>query len=199
MLGVEQRKRLRENLQNGCPAGGPWDVVLFSGGGNDIVDNPMALWIKDFQAGVPAAALINQQRFDDALGIVRAGYEDLVALRDALSPTSRLVFHCYDFAIPDGRGICGHGPWLKPALDLHGITQRTIATAVVKEMLEQFRRMLEGLVRVQPNVTLIRTQGTLTPQPSSWHNELHPAKPGFEQFAGLFRDELKNLFPGRVI
>ena len=48
MLGVEERKLLTEQLSNGCPAGGPWDVLLFSGGGNDIVDNPMALWIKDW-------------------------------------------------------------------------------------------------------------------------------------------------------
>jgi hypothetical protein len=42
MLGVEERTLLTEHLTNGCPAGGPWDVLLFSGGGNDIVDNPMA-------------------------------------------------------------------------------------------------------------------------------------------------------------
>ena len=53
MLGVEERKLLSKHFTDGCPAGGPWDVLLFSGGGNDIVDNPMALWIKDFD---PAAA-----------------------------------------------------------------------------------------------------------------------------------------------
>jgi hypothetical protein len=39
-------KLLTGQLRNGCPAGGPWDVLLFSGGGNDIVDNPMALWTR---------------------------------------------------------------------------------------------------------------------------------------------------------
>ncbi len=56
MLGVEQRMRLAECLTEGCPAGGPWDVLLFSGGGNDIVDNPMALWIRDWDPNVPPAA-----------------------------------------------------------------------------------------------------------------------------------------------
>ena len=46
MLGVEERAILTEHLTNGCPAGGPWDVLLFSGGGNDIVGNPMALWVR---------------------------------------------------------------------------------------------------------------------------------------------------------
>ena len=46
MLGVEERLVLADQLSGGSPAGGPWDVVLFSGGGNDIVGNPMALWVR---------------------------------------------------------------------------------------------------------------------------------------------------------
>src|SRR5262245_10128434 len=118
MLGVEERVILTEQFTNGCPAGGPWDVLLFSGGGNDIVDNPMALWVRDFDATVPPASLINQPRFDAALTLVRAGYEDLITLRNNLSPNTHLIFQGYDFAIPDGRGICGYGPWLKPTFDL---------------------------------------------------------------------------------
>ena len=38
MLGVKERKLLVEQFTNGCPAGGPWDAMLFSGGGNDIVE-----------------------------------------------------------------------------------------------------------------------------------------------------------------
>ena len=106
MLGVKERKILIEQLTNGCPAGGPWDAMLFSGGGNDIVDNPMVLWIRDFDATLPPAALIHQPRLDAALTLVRAGYEDLIALRDSLSPQTRLFFHAYDFVIPDGRGVC---------------------------------------------------------------------------------------------
>ena len=107
MLGVEQRLRLTQLLTEGCPAGGPWDVLLFSGGGNDIVDNPMALWVRDWDPTIPPAAHLNQPRFDTALGMVRAGYEDLIILRDKLSPNTHLVFHGYDFAIP-GR------PWHLP-------------------------------------------------------------------------------------
>ena len=55
MLGVEERKLIARHLQDGCPAGGSWDVLLFSGGGNDIVDNPMALWIRNFDPARPPA------------------------------------------------------------------------------------------------------------------------------------------------
>jgi hypothetical protein len=196
MLGVEERAVLTKHLTDGCPAGGPWDVLLFSGGGNDIVGNPMALWVNDWNPVLPPADHIKKARFDAALALVRAAYEDLIALRDKLSPTTLLVFQGYDFAIPDGRGICGLGPWLKPTFDLCKFPALAARQAVVNVMLEQFAAMLTSLVG--PNVTFINGQGTLAPQSSSWHNELHPARAGFETFADLFRLKLKELFPDRV-
>jgi hypothetical protein len=196
MLGVEERAILTEHLANGCPAGGPWDVLLFSGGGNDIVGTPMALWVIDWNPALPPAELIQKTRFDAALALVRAAYEDLIVLRDRLSPATQLIFQGYDFAIPDGRGICGFGPWLKPTFDLCKFPTLVAGQAVVKAMLEQFAAMLTSLAG--PKVTFINGQGTLAPQTSSWHNELHPAKAGFERFADIFQQQLKVLFPDRV-
>lgn len=197
MLGVEERTLLAEHLTAGCPAGGPWDVLLFSGGGNDIVDNPMALWVKDWDPQITPANHIHQQRFDSALALVRAGYEDLIELRDTLSPTTHLVFQGYDFAIPDGRGVCHFGPWLKPTFDLRGFPTQDAAFEVVKAMLQQFASLLTMLA-TRPKVTFLNGQGTLAPQKSSWHNELHPSRGGFSQFADLFHQKLKQLFPTRV-
>lgn len=199
MLGAKQRKQLMSQLSNGCPAGGTWDAMLFSGGGNDIVDNQMALWIRDFRPGVPAAALVHQGRLDSALALVRAGYEDLIELRDSLSPQTWLFFHGYDFAIPDGRGVCHLGPWLKPTFDLRGFPTRTSAFDVTKELLRQFAAMLQALEAVHPRVRFITTQGTLGEQTSSWHNELHPSKAGFKKFAALFHQVLKAAFPNQVL
>ena len=198
MLGVEERILLTEHLTSGCPAGGPWDVLLFSGGGNDVVDNPMALWIKDWDPALPPIDLIHKSRFQTALALVRAGYEDLIELRDNLSPGTHLVFHDYDFAIPDGRGICGFGPWLKPTFDLRKFPLGVARQEVAKAMLLQFAAMLTSLAGTASNVTFINGQGTLKPQTSSWHNELHPSKAGFERFANIFWDKLKALFPNRV-
>jgi hypothetical protein len=197
MLGVEERTILIEHLSDGCPAGGPWDVLLFSGGGNDIVGNPMALWVKDWDPAVPPAHLINQPRFDSALALVRAAYEDLIELRNQLSPGTHLIFQDYDFAIPDGRGVCGFGPWLKPTFDLRKFPTRAAGQEVVKAMLKEFAAMLASLA-TQAKVTLINGQGTLPPQTSSWDNELHPTRAGFEEFADIFYRELKKLYPDRV-
>jgi hypothetical protein len=198
MLGVEQRKGLAKRLEDGCPAGGPWDVLLFSGGGNDIVDHPMALWVKEYRASVPPAMLLRQSRFESALALVRAGYEDLIELRDSLSPSTLLVFHCYDFAIPDGRGICHLGPWLKPTFELRKFPKRAPMVAVVNSMLEQFAAMLASLEQ-RKGVTFINGQGTLKHTTKSWHNELHPSKSGFKKFAQIFYKKLKAQFPDRVV
>jgi len=199
MLGVEQRQLIAEQLGRGCPTGGSWDALLFSGGGNDIVADPMALWIRDYDParGGPEAQL-HQPRLGAALALVRAGYEDLVALRDALSPGTHLFFHGYDYAIADGRGICHLGPWLKPAFDLRGFPHLEARVAVTKAMLGQFAAMLRDLAASHPNVTVIETQGTLPEERDAWHNELHPAKAGYDEFARLFRDELRKKFPTRV-
>ncbi len=199
MLGVEERLEIINQLKAGSPAGGAWDVMLFSGGGNDVVDNPMVLWLNRFKPGMTAPQLINQPRYDHALGMIRAGYEDLIALRDALSPGTHLVFHAYDFALPDGRGVCGKGPWIKPSLDVKGVpANSTVAKDLVKELLKQFALMIDGLANSHPGITFINGQGTLQPVPASWHNELHPERAGFEKFAELFRAKLKALFPSRV-
>jgi len=199
MLGVEERKELRKHLINGGPGGTPWDVLLFSGGGNDIVDNPMALWVRDHEPGKSPQQLIHQPRFDAALALVRAGYEDLIALRDAHSPTTRLVFHTYDFALPSGKGVCFFGPWLRPTFKLRSFPNfrpASDAALVVRAMLEQFAAMLRSLAGA--HITIIDGQGTLPNAKASWHNELHPSAQGFDDFAARFHAELRALFPGRV-
>ena len=200
MLGVKERTLLAEYLTDGCPAGGPWDVLLFSGGGNDIVDNPMALWVKDWNPALPPEEHINQPRFTSALDLVRAGYEDLITLRDKLSPNTHLVFHGYDYAIPDGRGVCFNalGPWLDPTFKLRGFPNRAAKFAVVKAMLKQFAVLLTSLATA-PKVTFINAQGTLPEgQTDWWHNELHPSRDGFDKHVDKFQQSLKALFPDRV-
>ena len=91
MLGVEQRQLIARHLREGCPDGTPWELMLFSGGGNDIVAQPLALWLRDFDAAMPPAQLLNQPRFTSALALVRAAYEDLIEIRDLLSPQTHLV------------------------------------------------------------------------------------------------------------
>ena len=65
-------------------------------------------------------------------------------------------------------------------------------------MLKQFAAMLTALA-TRPKVVFINGQGTLAPSTSAWHNELRPGKDGFEKFADLFHQQLRAIFPGRVL
>lgn len=200
MMDVEQRNELVDHLQKGCPAGGPWDVLLFSGGGNDVVDNHLEECIKEYDPAIPVENHIELGKYNAVLTLLRKGYEDLIALRDASSPTTHLIFHAYDFAIPDGRDAVIFGPWLEPTFNLRHFPRRPRLEEkieVVKAMLQRFAALLQSLER--PGVTFINAQGTLSPQPSSWHNEMHPEKAGFNCFAQIFHRKLKELFPGRVL
>jgi hypothetical protein len=199
MLGTEERRVITEQFTNGCPAGGPWDAMLFSGGGNDIVGTPLVLWLREFDSSQPPHHQIDHTRFASLLAIVRAGYDDLIALRDKLSPGTHLFFHGYDFAIPDGRGVCSHGPWLKPSLDMRGVPSLATGTAIVRELLLQFAQMLQALALAHQRVSLVNTQGTLPVVASSWHNELHPSRLGFRDVAKVFHQALRATFPGRVL
>jgi hypothetical protein len=200
MLGVEQRKKLAKELKRMVDLGTPYDVLLFSGGGNDIVGDPLCLWVQTFDSTIPPAQHVQTARYQAALGLVRAGYEDLIAIRDAVSPTTRLLLHAYDFAIPDGSGVCFYGPWLKPSFDLRGFPTMTTTNgaAVVKEMLTLFRTLLAQLAAAQPSsVALVETQNTLQ-GPADWDNELHPDPGGFDAIVEKFRAKLAALFPGRI-
>ena len=198
MLGVKERKLLAQHLRDGSPNGGAWELLLFSGGGNDIVDEPMVLWLHDFDPSKPAHLLLNQPRFASALELVRAAYEDLIKLRDALSPGTHLAFHGYDFPIADGRKICHLGPWLKPSFDARGFPPDGVASgAVLKAMLQAFAAMLLTLTR--NNVSFIQTQDTLKRERASWHNEMHPSRGGFDQIADVMHKALAPHFPGRVL
>jgi hypothetical protein len=66
-------------------------------------------------------------------------------------------------------------------------------------MLKQFAQLLTSFASAS-NVTFINAQGTLPEGDRNWwHNELHPSRDGFDRFADRFRQELKALFPNRVV
>lgn len=191
MLGVEQRKRIADLFRSERDRP---DVFIFSGGGNDIVSDPLVLWLRDRSGNGHPEDALDLERFDHVLGVVMAGYEDLRRLRDEFAPACVLFLHAYDFAYPDGRGVCGVGPWLKPSLDARGWTDPGEARAVVRLLLSRFReRLLEFASQDPSGTVLVETQGLL-PEQSQWHNELHPNRAGFKIVAQAFANAITAKF-----
>lgn len=197
MLGVTQRQRLVERLTDQKRN---FNVVLFSGGGNDLVGDPFCLWIRPKSAtdGKPASA-VDETAFAHALGVVRAGYEQLIDIRDRIIEREQgrriaVFIHAYDLAIPSGQGVCGFGPWLLPALKLQGWDGATEGKEILRIVMRKFDAMLQDIAFRRADVHHVKTQGTLGE--GEWNDELHPTGPGFAKIADCFAASLRSVFPG---
>jgi hypothetical protein len=183
MLGVDQRRRLERLLTDDRR---PLDGLLFSGGGNDIVGDQLALLLRD-NVGQSTSESFHEDRLDAALTLVLSAYRDLRTMRDQLRPSCVLFVHAYDVGFPDGRGVCGVGPWLQPALSVRRWEPEELGREVLRGLLGRFCDRLQAFCSEDAagRTVLVATHGTL-PRRSDWHNELHPSRDGFEKIAVKF-------------
>ena len=179
---------------NGSP-----DAILVSAGGDDIVGDQFAIYLDYHGAG------LNVPRFQGALASVQASYEDLFAFRDIFAPNKIIIGHCYDYAIPDGVGVCFLGPWLQPSLSFAGYDYND-GLAIVQQMITMFHDILQGLAGSGPgtnNFLLVDTRNTIirdASSPNGWANEIHPYPAGFLGIAQKFVTALRGVpaFAGRI-
>lgn len=196
-FGLVKQQRVRAAVSD--PANGKFDFILASMGGDDVVGDAFCIWLNDAAAvhNDPAQA-INLVRLDAVLSTIRASYLDLLAFRDERLPGVPVLAHDYDFAIPSGVGVCGQGPWLKPALDFCGWTDLAQATQIVRAILMRFSAKVPADLALigGGNFVHVKTQGTL--RADQFANELHPNPEGFGLIAAAHASALRALFPGRI-
>ena len=186
MLGEQQRRRIRKLFTDPATP----HAFFFSGGGNDVAGEPLVLWIRDRRAGMKPADAVDPKRYNAVLDLTISAYEDLRAMRDAHAPQCVLFLHSYDYAVPNGKGVCGLGPWLEPSLEARGWKDYEEAKAIVKALLTAFRLRLEAFAAADPEGTvLVPTQGLLTED--QWDNELHPTRKGFKVVARAFEEAVR--------
>ncbi|MCC6429073.1 MAG: hypothetical protein IT435_19920 [Phycisphaerales bacterium] len=193
MMALEQRERLEELLRDRSL--GTFDLLMFSGGGNDVVGGQMCLWIRTREPGMSVADAIDQERYEDVLDLLEIGYRDLFSIRDELSPETHIVTHSYDIPQPNNKGVCGIGPWLKPSLDYRGWDDAAAQFEIVRQMLDRFDQILSGFQGSVDKFTHIHTQGMLD-RKTDWHNELHPNRSGFRKVALAINNQLADVMPG---
>jgi hypothetical protein len=190
LLGVHEREEIERRLRDGPEKGKKFDILLFSGGGDDIVGDPMVLFLNRYDPKHPQNPILNTDRFNKILDLVMDAYRDLVSLRNQHSSDTLIVGHVYDYAWATGIGACGYGPWLRPSLDYAQVPRGGAQHAVLIEMLQRFEARLTALAAAAGKFIVVPTHGTLTTEPE-WANELHPKDPGFHKFALKFRDALQ--------
>ena len=118
-MGLPKQERLLKALQdaNNWTATGKPDAILFSGGGDDIAGDQFCIFLEYAFAGGSGLATA---RFQGALDLIAASYQDLFAFRDEYAAGVPVFAHCYDFPLPNGVHPACAGPWLKPSLDFCG-------------------------------------------------------------------------------
>lgn len=186
--GIKSLKRLLENHRP--------DVLLMSGGGNDIVGPELVGFLNPRSNPFDAQAAVTQA-FTDIVAKMQAAYHELIATRDAAAPNCLIVTHGYGDVIPDGRrthylGFTA-GPWMKPFLEIQGYRDPGEQRNVIRELLGRFNRMLDGLVG--PKFVKVNLSGAI--QDDEWNDEIHPTRKGFEDAARVLHARLRQLMPGK--
>lgn len=195
-FGVRQQRRLIRALTEQTDP--PFDAILYSTGGDEIAGDRFCLWLNDARrVDFDPGRGINAGAFAAILDVVKKSYMDLIALRDEFLPGQPIFCHDYDFIIPSGKGFCGVGPWLEPALGFRNWNDRADGTEIIWTALLEFKQFLVQMAAGAANIVLVDTQGTLQ-EDTAWANELHPAPSGFQALAEKFRKALASKFPGRI-
>lgn len=182
-----------------------FDLILFSGGGNDIVGRyDFEYFLQPQTNATNFRDYIVRERFERRLNQVRNAYTDLIELvvlacqleiakgeSARISRIPPIVTHTYDIAIPSSQGAVFAGglfeldegrSWMQPYMEKYGINDLEIQQAIVKFMLEELAKILGEIeAKYGEYFKVVNTQGTL--EPNDWLNEIHPTPQGFEKIA----------------
>ena len=188
MLSGNQKETLTKIFQKNAAH---INLVLFSGGGNDIVGKRDLLpLLREYQSGFSAEDCINIPKFERKLASIALAYDELIDLRDAYIPHARIITHTYDITEPVDKGaeffwgLIKTKPWIYPYLQERNIPKE-LHIPIVNYLLGNFKNRLLTLAEEPEHkgkIKVIDTQGTLRiGHKQDWLNEIHPTKSGFKR------------------
>ena len=180
-------------------------IVLFSGGGNDIVGkNDMLPLLNEHEEGMSALDCINHDRFERKMESIMLSYQRLIDLCKDIVPQAKIVTHTYDIAQPEDNGaeffwgLIKTKPWIYPYLVRRSIP-RELHLEIAKFLLGTFAERLVSLsfeAEVKDHIIVVNTQGTLrSGHNTDWENEIHPTRSGFKRITRKIYPILRDLEP----
>ena len=179
---------------------GAWqfDLLLVSMGGNDIVGDELAEFVKtadepqspdgNWPTPVPIEVdrHIRLMAFGKALGFVIDDLARVIELRNSVAPDCHVLINTYDYPFASGRGYkigpIKRGPWLKKYFTEVGLTEFGAQNLVAAWLIDQFVDAIQKLARGHARINIVDSRGTL-PALSDWGNEIHPTERGFQRLA----------------
>jgi hypothetical protein len=181
-----------------------FDLVLFSGGGNDIVGKyDFDYFLKDRNSAEDWRDCIEMNRLDNKLDQIESVYIELMERVNLYSVNRavKVVSHNYDFCTPSPQGYelfdifpIGES-WMYPYLHRKNFIDEEEQREVIRFMLQRFGRRLQRVQDQYPGRLFIaHTQGTL--EKNHWRNEIHPTPDGFRKIAALIEQQIARALTG---
>lgn len=193
-----------------------WDMVLLSGGGNDLIDEVDEILVPAANRGSRSieapADYCDQARLDQLIANVQDGYRRLVAIRDTEGGPARgkpALTHTYDYVTPRNSParfifVPVLGPWLYKALVQAEVPEEAwleVSDYLVDRLADGILSLTRGEDRL-PNFHVVDTRGTLkraklgtTGESGDWMNEIHPNFDGYAKIAKALEARASDLLP----
>jgi hypothetical protein len=179
----------------------PIDLLLFSGGGNDIVgENDFERFLKrDCNRFSTARSCINMDRLKRKAKQISLSYQELLDIRDHYSPDTVVMTHTYDYPFPSLvggvflGGLIKTKAWMKRFMDEQGVKENLQAD-VIKIFMDTMAVETLNIASKRDGFIVIDSRGTLEDK-KEWLNEIHPTAKGFKEIAEKMFDEMKRKFP----
>ncbi|WP_028857481.1 SGNH/GDSL hydrolase family protein [Psychrilyobacter atlanticus] len=181
MLSGENKFKLIKALESY-----KFDILLFSGGGNDIVGGyDFNFILNEKKDSMKWKDCINLERLEIKIDQIKSSYKFLCEIAKDY-PNIKIVSHTYDLCPPSKTGFkpikflpttFGDG-WLKVYLTEKKIYNYDDQKNIIDYILKALREILIEIDKKYDNFTVVDTQGTLGDK--HWRDELHPNSVGFE-------------------
>lgn len=172
----------------------PWEILLFSGGGNDLLGDPLPDLLRHrSEVARGWRGLIRDEAVEAAIEAIRRAWLRVIFRTAQIRPGLPIVVHGYDYPFPRPRGatifwgrITVTGPWMHPVMvGEKGITDPDERYKIVGELVDRLNQMLQRLAAEHRTFHHVDLRETL-PSESQWDDEIHPRSAGFKKMAAKF-------------
>ncbi|MCK5055127.1 MAG: SGNH/GDSL hydrolase family protein [Candidatus Aminicenantes bacterium] len=163
------------------------EILLLSGGGNDLMGGHFGDYLKEYAAGREPRDSLNNEFFakiDDMMNI----YQTLFAFIKRKRPDTKILFHGYDYVIPRSEK---KGKWLGRPMEKKGITKDKDKKALMRFIIDYLNERLKSLSDQHGNAVFVDVRDTV--REDYWHDEIHPNDDGFQQVALKFMNRINTI------
>ena len=169
---------------------GLYKVLIFSGGGNDILGGGgLARLLKRKSEGngsADPADYIKADELKSALKTLDTGYRQVARQAKAAEKDILMLIHGYDYAIPRK-----NGKWLGKPLKMAGFAyDEPLSPKIIVFLVDHLNAML---AKVADDFAYVRYVNVRKTVQTLWHDELHPTAAGAKKVARLFEREIVKL------